>query len=121
MLQVFWEVLSRLLHRSTDRQAACGMQVEVLLRRVLEDGHQLSIEEMVTLFQCRGADLAAVTSAANALRQRLCGDTVSYAVNRCVSFCPVSVAGISVRLLNLSCSQQTPVHAWPPALTLLSL
>ncbi len=34
------------------------------MRRVLEEDHQLSIEEMVLLFSSRGADFHAVTGAA---------------------------------------------------------
>ena len=60
-------------------------QVQELLRSVQEEGHMLSVPEMAALFQCRGADFAAVTGAAHALRQRLCGDTVAYAVNRRVT------------------------------------
>lgn len=65
-------------------------QVQELLRRVLEEGHALSVPEMTALFQCRGADFVAVTGAADALRQRLCGDTVAYAVNRRATALPLT-------------------------------
>lgn len=42
--------------------------------------------EIVRLFQARGTDFAAVCRAADALRQRVNGDVVSYAVNRNINY-----------------------------------
>jgi FO synthase len=58
-------------------------QTSALLEAVLSPtGHELSEAEMEALFAARGADFDAVCSAADALRRRVNGDTVSYVVNR---------------------------------------
>ena len=43
-------------------------------------------DEIVTLFQARGADFAHVTAAADARRRELVGDTVSYVVTRNINY-----------------------------------
>ena len=49
-------------------------------------GADLSEAEIVRLFQARGAEFSAVCAAADRLRARLCGDTVSYVVNRNINY-----------------------------------
>ncbi len=49
-------------------------------------GHRLDEQAIVTLFSARGADEAAVLQAADALRQAVAGDTVSYVVNRNLNY-----------------------------------
>ena len=48
------------------RAPAARQDIQQLLRRVLEDGHELTEDDMVTLFAARGADFHAVCSAAGA-------------------------------------------------------
>jgi FO synthase len=43
-------------------------------------------DEIVALFAARGPDFDAVCTAANALRRSVCGDTVSYIVNRNINY-----------------------------------
>ncbi len=64
--------LSWLSHRSWRLQAS-GM-VEPLVSSVLENGHALTEDEVVHLFEARGAEFHHVCDAANLLRQRTCGD-----------------------------------------------
>jgi FO synthase len=49
-------------------------------------GEALSEQEVVRLFQSRGPDFAAVCRAADDLRQKKCGDRVSYVVNRNINY-----------------------------------
>ncbi len=49
-------------------------------------GERLSEDEIVTLFQARGADQDAVCEAADQLRAGTCGDTVSYVVTRNINY-----------------------------------
>lgn len=49
-------------------------------------GHALDEADIVTLFEARGPDFAAVTQAADALRRDLIGDTVSYVVTRNINY-----------------------------------
>ncbi|KAK9903357.1 hypothetical protein WJX75_003703 [Coccomyxa subellipsoidea] len=63
-----------------------SIEVEDLLLQVLDNGHELSEDEITALFSARGADFDAVCRAADTLRQRLCGDTVAYAVNRNINY-----------------------------------
>ncbi len=46
----------------------------------------LEEEEIVRLFQARGDDFTAVTQAADKLRRQVCGDTVSFVVNRNINY-----------------------------------
>jgi FO synthase len=46
----------------------------------------LDEDQVTALFGARGADLAAVLAAADALRREVCGDTVSYVVNRNINY-----------------------------------
>ena len=49
-------------------------------------GHVLGEAEIVTLFEARGADFAAVCAAADDLRRRRNGDIVTYVVNRNINY-----------------------------------
>jgi FO synthase len=59
------------------------------LQRVLRkarSGTALAEEEIVHLFEARGPEFAAVCAAADALRAEVCGDEVTYAVNRNINY-----------------------------------
>jgi FO synthase len=49
-------------------------------------GHRLSVEDIVALFAARGAAFDAVRAAANELRTSVCGNAVSYVVNRNINY-----------------------------------
>ena len=49
-------------------------------------GKALTADDIVRLFQVRGSDVEHVRAAANELRQKVNGDTVTYAVNRNVNY-----------------------------------
>ncbi|HEX6490213.1 MAG TPA: 5-amino-6-(D-ribitylamino)uracil--L-tyrosine 4-hydroxyphenyl transferase CofH [Gaiellaceae bacterium] len=49
-------------------------------------GSELGESEVETLLRARGADFQAVTTAADALRREVCGDTVSYVVTRNINY-----------------------------------
>jgi FO synthase len=52
----------------------------------LEGGVELGEDEVVSLFEARGSDLAAVLEAADGLRRDVCGDEVTYVVTRNVNY-----------------------------------
>ena len=59
------------------------------IRRLIDkawDGEGLTEPEIVSLFQARGPDFAAVSNAANDLRARVSGDVVRYVVNRNINY-----------------------------------
>jgi FO synthase len=49
-------------------------------------GVELDEDDVVALFGARGSDLAAVLAAADDLRHRVCGDTVTYVVTRNINY-----------------------------------
>lgn len=57
-----------------------------MLDGVLEGGRPLQQPDIELLLRCRGADFAAVVGAADRLRRTVCGDTVSYVVNRNINY-----------------------------------
>ncbi len=57
-----------------------------LLDGVLEGGRPLQQPDIELLLRCRAADFAAVVGAADRLRRTVCGDTVSYVVNRNINY-----------------------------------
>ena len=63
-----------------------------VLARVAE-GARLDEADIVALFDARGADFAAVCRAADALRARRVGDTVTYIVNRNINYTNVCTYG----------------------------
>ena len=50
------------------------------------DGARLSEGEITRLFEARGSEFTRVVKAADALRRQVCGDTVTYVVNRNISY-----------------------------------
>src|SRR5699024_5134779 len=60
------------------------------LTRALE-GHRLSEEETLPLFAATGADLRALTAAADTLRKEIVGDDVTYVINRNINFTNVCI------------------------------
>ncbi len=59
--------------------------IETILERQAM-GMELSAGDIETLFSARGKDFFAVCAAANALRERMNGDTVTYVVNRNINY-----------------------------------
>ncbi|MBB6468407.1 FO synthase [Aminobacter lissarensis] len=62
-----------------------GGRVRAVLDKAAE-GTMLTENDIVTLFRARGGDFAAVCRAADALRRRVNGDTVSYVVCRNINY-----------------------------------
>jgi FO synthase len=58
--------------------------VDLLARA--HQGERLEIEEVTRLFRSEGADLEAVLAKADEIRQDMCGDRVSYVVNRNITY-----------------------------------
>lgn len=68
--------------------------VTALLDAVMSKrGHELTEEEIELLFEARGADFEAVIRAADELRRRVNGDTVTYVVNRNINYTNVCTFG----------------------------
>ena len=59
--------------------------IQTILNRA-EAGDRLSIAEIERLFRANGLDVTLVTRAADALRAKVVGDTVSYVVNRNINY-----------------------------------
>ena len=66
-------------------RVAASRPIAAILRRA-EAGERLDEDEIVQLFAARGDDFAAVCRSADRLRQQVCGDTVSYVVNRNINY-----------------------------------
>jgi len=64
---------------------AMGAEVAEVLAGV-EQGHELGVEQLVTLFTARGPEVAAVAAAADALRQGVNGDDVTFVRNRNINY-----------------------------------
>lgn len=60
-------------------------QVERILQKA-DTGDGLSLRETSRLLAARDGEVALITQAANELRQRVCGDTVSYVVTRNINY-----------------------------------
>ncbi|MCH8994958.1 MAG: 5-amino-6-(D-ribitylamino)uracil--L-tyrosine 4-hydroxyphenyl transferase CofH [Chloroflexi bacterium] len=54
-------------------------------------GHDLTVAEAVTLFDCTSRDMQALVLAADALRRQQAGDVVTYVVNRNINFTNVCI------------------------------
>jgi FO synthase len=52
----------------------------------IESGQEPGIDELVTLFGARGSEVAAVAAAADEMRQRLVGDTLTWVANRNINY-----------------------------------
>ena len=50
------------------------------------DGHRLAETEITRLFEARGSEFTRVVAAADALRRQVSGDTVTYVINRNISY-----------------------------------
>ena len=64
-----------------------------LLDSVLREGRELEEADVAGLFSARGADFRAVCAAADALRARVCGEDVTYVVNRNINYTNVCTYG----------------------------
>ncbi|MBW4077591.1 MAG: 5-amino-6-(D-ribitylamino)uracil--L-tyrosine 4-hydroxyphenyl transferase CofH [Acidobacteria bacterium] len=67
------------------RGSARSSAVKELLER-FEPGYEFTREELTSLFNARGADFNAVVQRADALREELVGDAVSFVVNRNINY-----------------------------------
>lgn len=65
-------------------------KVLAILEKALS-GKDISVEEGVTLFECKGANINALILAADELRSRTVGDMVTYVVNRNINFTNVCI------------------------------
>lgn len=82
-----------LLSGASDHTAP-SPRIAALLSAVLSDnGYALSAEEIEFLFTARGNDFFAIKEAANELRQRINGDTVTYVVNRNINYTNICTFG----------------------------
>jgi FO synthase len=68
-----------------DAPRTVSADITTLLNKVT-DGDTLEEAEIVRLFSARGDDFTAVTQAADTLRQQVCGDAVSFVVNRNINY-----------------------------------
>src|SRR3989454_3213235 len=64
--------------------------VRPILARAL-DGHEVSVDDGVTLTRVAGRDLTALTLVADEMRRRQAGDVVTYVVNRNINFTNVCI------------------------------
>jgi FO synthase subunit 2 len=69
---------------------AIDPHVAHILDRALE-GHDISVEEAVVLFDTSGLELSALVMTADELRRRRVGDIVTYVVNRNINFTNVCI------------------------------
>ena len=76
------EYLARL---DRDEPPTAAPQMQALVEKALK-GDGLREPEIATLFTARGDDLGAVVRAADALRREVCGDDVTYVVNRNINY-----------------------------------
>lgn len=56
-------------------------------------GKDVTREQGTVLFQAQGADLEAIVAVADQLRRQVCGDTVTFAVNRNINFTNICYMG----------------------------
>jgi FO synthase len=70
---------------SASAGAAPRAEIEAILTRA-KRGETLREDDIVQLFRARGNDFSAVCAAADALRQQMNGDVVSYVVNRNINY-----------------------------------
>jgi FO synthase len=59
---------------------------QAILDNVLAGDHAFSVEEISHLFNARGDDFMAVCHTADHLRKSVCGDAVSYVINRNINY-----------------------------------
>ncbi len=75
------DVLNALKHRPEHVSA----DIAAILTKV-ESAQDLAEDEIVRLFESRGDDLSAVVQAADRIRREVCGDSVTYVVNRNINY-----------------------------------
>lgn len=75
----------------TRLDAASGPIRHILNRALLD--HEVSEAESITLFRAKGEDKDAIYATADALRQRVNGDRVSFVVNRNINFTNICYMG----------------------------
>ena len=68
------------------RRLAVSLEIRTLLDKAQSRHARLSVSEISSLFNARGEDYLAVCQAADQSRQKFCGDTVSYVVNRNINY-----------------------------------
>ncbi len=71
--------------REAPRPAVAGPEVDRLLQRAM-DGQPLDAHEVRRLFAAREGEYQAVIGAADELRAKVCGETVSYVVTRNINY-----------------------------------
>lgn len=74
---------------ASEPQMGGGDAIRGQLRRILDrslEGHRPSRDEVQRLFEARGAEVDAVASVADILRQHANGETVSFVVNRNINY-----------------------------------
>jgi FO synthase len=77
--------IERALLASTDFEDTVSAQVRDIVKRC-EAREDLSEADIERLFSSRGNDFAYIASRADALRQQVCGEQVSYVVNRNINY-----------------------------------
>lgn len=75
---------SVLLNNNFDQDSVSPEVVEIVAKCLQKQ--ELELDEVARLFQARGPDFSYVTKQADLLRQQLCGNTVSYVVNRNINY-----------------------------------
>ncbi len=76
---------------SLERLVGCiDPTIASILNRALE-GHDVSVEDAVVLFDVSGLELSALVMTADELRRRAVGDVVTYVVNRNINFTNVCI------------------------------
>jgi FO synthase len=87
-----WELPAPQVARVRQTMAPLSPDVAHVLARA-GDGMRLDEADIVALFDARGADFAAVCRAADELRARRVGDTVTYIVNRNINYTNICTYG----------------------------
>ena len=64
--------------------------VRAILARAL-DGHEVDVDDALTLAETRGRDLQALSMVADEMRRRQAGDVVTFVINRNVNFTNVCI------------------------------
>lgn len=70
------------------------MRIDTDVARILEralEGHDITVDEAVTLFETSGPSLTATMQVADELRRRTVGDVVTYVINRNINFTNVCI------------------------------
>jgi FO synthase len=68
------------------KQQPVSKNISALLEKIQSDHCSLSVDEVSSLFNARGGDYLAVCEAADQMRERDCGNTVSYVINRNINY-----------------------------------